>query len=81
MFDFRKVNDYMQIFENDYSLRFFVLPFFHKKHKIKNKVGIKTTFFFINNGKYMKQKPYTSSLSSRAGRKDFFGKSNNKHIK
>jgi len=35
-------------------LVFLVLPFLQNKHK-KNKVGIETTFF-INKGKYLKQK-------------------------
>jgi hypothetical protein len=68
----------MQIFENDFFW-FFVLPFFQKKHKIKQSRD--QNDLFINDGKYMKQKPYTSLLSSRAGREDVFEKrkATNKH--
>jgi len=38
----------------EFFFGFLVLPFFQNKHK-RNKVGIETTFF-INDGKYLKQK-------------------------
>jgi hypothetical protein len=64
----------MQIFENDYIFWFFVLPFFPEKaQNKKNKVGIKNDFF-INDDNARSKMPYTSSLSSRAERKDFFEK-------
>ena len=44
----------MQIFEDDYFFGFFVLPFFQKKHKIKQSRD--QNDLFINDGKYMKQK-------------------------
>jgi len=38
----------MQTFENDYSFRFFVLPFFfQEKHKIKIKSGSKQHFLLM----------------------------------
>jgi len=40
---------YLRMIEEEFFW-FFVLPFFQKKHKIKNKVGIKATLF-INDGK------------------------------
>jgi hypothetical protein len=61
----------MQIFENDFIFWFFVLPFFPEKAQNKNKVGIKNDFF-INDDNARSKMPYTSSLSSRAERKDFF---------
>ena len=61
----------MQIFENEiYFLVFLYYHFSKKKAQNKNKVGIKATFLMMKNT--WSEKPYTSSLSSRAGRKDFF---------
>ena len=71
MFDFRKVNDYMQIFGNDYSLRFFVLPFFQKKEKLKNKVRIKTIFLLMMENTRSK-KPFINSTFVLGGTKGIF---------
>jgi len=64
----------------EFFLVFLVLSFFQNQNK-KNKVGIETTFLLMTENTWSK-KPYTSSLSPRAGRKDIFWKAaNNKHIK
>jgi len=57
----------------------FCITIFSRKTQNKNKVGIKTTFLLMMKNTWSKY-PYTSSLSSRAGRKDIFWKTNNKHI-
>jgi len=48
---------------------FFVFTIFPEQAKNKNKVGIKTTFLLMTE-KHEAKKPYTSSPSSWAGRKD-----------
>jgi len=60
-------------------LRFFVLPIFPKKHKIKTKSGSKR--LFINDGKSMKQKALHKFTFVLGGTKQFFERiTNNKHI-
>jgi len=77
MIDFSKKINVMIIckhLEMTILFRFFVLPF-SKKIEI---VGIKTTFL-LTMEIHKAKNPYTSSLSSRAGRKDFWKETNNKH--
>jgi len=54
---------------------FFVLPFFHKE--AQNKSRDRDDFLLMMENTCSK-KPYTSSHSSRAGRKDFWKAANNK---
>ena len=60
----------MQIFEDDYFFGFFVLPFFQKKHKIKQSRD--QNDLFINDGKYMKQKALHKFTFVSGGTKGFF---------
>jgi len=61
----------MQILEKEFFW-FFVLPFFQKKHKIKNKGGIKTTFFI--NDENMKQKALHKFAFVSGGTEGYFEK-------
>jgi len=66
----------MQIFEDDYFFEFFVLPFFQKKHKIKQSRD--QNDLFINDGKYMKQKiPTQVQFHLRRDERIFFLKAAN----
>jgi len=71
----------MQIFGKDYSFKVLCITIFPEKTQNKKQSRDKNDFLLMMENTWSK-KPYTSSLLSRAGRKDSFKKqqTTNKHI-